>query len=136
MIIVDASVAVKWIQKEEELQNKAIFLLQNHKNKLDEILIPRFLFLEVANALATKSKTKPKHIKLGLKILTEAELIIHSESEEELVQATLLARKYKTTVYDMLYAVIAKNKKLKLITADEKFLAKTKFKFVKLLKDI
>jgi predicted nucleic acid-binding protein len=55
---------------------------------------------------------------------------------EELVDAGVLAKKYKTSVYDMIYAVVAKNKKCALVTADENFVRKTKFKHVKLLRGL
>lgn len=133
MIVVDASVVIKWINRDEQDSDLAYQLLYRHLKKLEEIIVPRLLFYEVANTLATKSKTSKETIKKGLNLLLSSSLIIYPEQDKDLIEASTLAKDYRTSVYDMLYAVIAKKKKTRLITADKRFLEKTKFKFVKLL---
>ncbi|MBI5621043.1 PIN domain-containing protein, partial [Candidatus Gottesmanbacteria bacterium] len=54
---------------------------------------------------------------------------------DDVVKSALLAHKKKTSVYDMLYAVIAKRLGTDLITADDQFVRKTKFSHVKLLSE-
>lgn len=136
MIIVDASVIIKWLFRDEEDSVAAFELYEKHVNKVEEILVPQIIIYEIANVLATKSKIKPKRIKSSMNFIYEANLIIHQEKNDELIQAAILAKKYKTSVYDMVYAVIAKNKKRILVTADENFVKKTKFKHVKLLREL
>lgn len=136
MIIVDSSVAVKWIQEKEEDSDIAFLLATNHRNHTEEILAPDLLYVEIANALATKPTSTPQIIKESLSGIFKLELKPYSLSHEDILKSALLAKRYNTSAYDMLYAVIAKKKKCKLITADEKFVVKTRFKFVKLLKDI
>lgn len=136
MIVVDSSVALKWIKLDEAEREKALLLYRSHIAGKEKITVPRLLFIEAANALATKSHTTQGDIKEGLKFLFNVNLDITKEDDKTLLQAARLAKKYNTSVYDMLYAVVAKKHKTHLITADDNFARKTGFKFVKLLKDI
>jgi len=132
MIIVDASVAIKWIYKETDSET-AVFLLQRHLKQEQNITVPHFLFIEVANVLATKSRYSQQDITEGMKFLSQSHLEIYEIVHEDIIYAAQLAKEYKTSVYDMLYAVIAKRSNCTLITADEKFAQKVKFPFVKVL---
>lgn len=136
MIILDASVVVKWIKQDEEDVDIALSLYISHLKKKENIVVPRLLFYEVANFLATKPRSTSTTIKINLTFLFNSNLTIHIETNEELKEATLLAKEYRTSLYDMLYAVIAKNKKCILVTADENFVRKTKFRHVKLLGEL
>ena len=136
MIVIDASVALKWVKEEEAFREKALILFQKHKSGLDQITVPNLIYIEVANALVTKSSTTNKLIKTALKFIFAANLKNYELSPDTLLDASALARKYNTSVYDMLYAVIAKENKTTLVTADENFIRRTGFKFVKYIKDI
>ena len=133
MIVVDTSVAIKWLIKSEKESEIAYSLYKNHIDGIEKIIIPPLLFIEAANTLATKSNSTEEDIKTGLTFLFEADFEIYNFTLKDLVNAGVLAKKYKTSVYDMLYAVIAKNKKCILVTADENFVKKTKFRHVKVL---
>lgn len=133
MIVVDASIVFKWIKSGEEYREDALVFYRNHLNQSEEVIVPKLLYIEIANAVATKSKSTPKAIREAMDFLSEAQLNIYSEELDDLFEAALLARKHKTSVYDMLYAVIAKRKKAQLITADANFVKKTGFSFVKTL---
>lgn len=135
MIVVDTSVAIKWVSSGEEHSRQARFLLERHKDGREEIVVPYLLFYEVANAFATKSASSQETIRQDLLFLINAGLTVHREEPREIVDAAILAKRYNTSAYDMLYAVIAKAKKAVLITADEKFKAKTKFAYVVLLQE-
>ena len=135
MIVIDASVAIKLINTQEEGGGIAMSLLISHRENKEKIIVPEFLFIEVANYLATKTASTKSSIKRGLEILFRSNFLLYELTENDLIKASLLAKKYKTSVYDMLYAVIAKNKKIKLITADAKFAKKTGFPYVKTLSE-
>lgn len=136
MIVVDASIAIKWIRKEEVNHQEARTLIKRHLAKVDAILVPDLIFYEAANALATKAQI-PSFVALrSITRLNKFGLNLYHPTFEDVHKATKLAKKYETTVYDMLYAVVAKKHKTRLITADDNFLKKTGFKFVKLLKDV
>lgn len=133
MIIVDASIAIKWLNQAEEGSSEALVLYKKHIEKQETILFPQLLLIEVANYLATKTNTSEKNIKDGLQLLFQSHFAIHQPTEEEVIEASVLAKAYHTTAYDMLYAIIAKRKQCVLVTADEKFVLKVTFPFVKTL---
>lgn len=135
-MIVDASVALKWVFKGEEHQDNALLLLKNHNDGKEKIIVPDLFFYEAANTLATKTALSTNEISESLAIIFEANLVVYHPIEKEVLQAAKLAKKHETSVYDMLYAVVAKKHKTRLVTADENFIKKTRFRFVKLLKDI
>ena len=133
MIVIDASVAAKWVLDYEQDTDKALVVLEKHKSLIEEIIVPDLLFYEVANMLATKSRMRSKEMFASLNKIYQAGLKIYYPLEIDVTLAARLAKRYKTSVYDMLYAVVAKNHKVKLITADEQFVKQTGFKFVRLL---
>lgn len=136
MIIVDTSIVIKWLFRDEEDVTAAFDLYEKHVKKVEEITVPQLLFYEVANVLATKSKILQRSIKSSMNFLYGANLVTYQEKHNELVRAASLAKKHKTSFYDMLYAVVAKNKKCMLVTADVNFVEKTKFRHVKLLRGL
>lgn len=136
MIVIDASVAFKLINTQEEGSDKARFLFSQHYKKQNKIIVPSLLYLEVANALVTKAHLTSPVIGEGMKLLNDFDLTIHSFTKNDFAETARLAKQYKTTVYDMLYAVIAKAEHCTLVTADVSFFKKTKFPFVQLLDTI
>lgn len=136
MIVIDASVANKLVLPNEPDYVLAKSILEKHILQTEEILVLDFLFYEVANTLATKSSISAIRMVRSLNQIYAANLKTYRPLEVEVKEAAKLAKKHKTSVYDMIYAVIAKNHKIILITADEKFIKQTGFKWVKLLKDI
>ena len=133
MIAIDTSVAAKWVLEYEQDSDKAFVILEKHKFSVEEIIVPELFFYEIANMLATKSSMTIKEMISALSKIYQANLNIYHPLETDVNEAAKLAKKYKTSVYDMLYAVITKTRKTILITADEQFVKQTKFKFVKLL---
>lgn len=135
MIVIDASVVVKWFQEEKD-SDKARSLQLDHIIGVNSILIPRLLYYELANTFCTKSHLPIKNIQHNFQALFKMKLQIYEEKEMDLMETTLLAKKKDTSFYDMLYAVVAKNKKCDMVTADERFVKATKFPHVKLLSQI
>lgn len=136
MITIDASVVFKWLKsKNEPYHKEALFLLQDHLSNRNRILAPNILFIEIANSLVTKTETTDITVQDDLDYLYKIDLQVVISDTEMIKETARLAKEYKTTVYDMLYAVIAQKHNTLLITADEKFIRKTKFPFVKLLSE-
>ncbi|KKQ53343.1 hypothetical protein A2865_03905 [Candidatus Woesebacteria bacterium RIFCSPHIGHO2_01_FULL_39_17] len=136
MIVIDASVALKWILEKEEYSDKALLIYKDHIEGKETVLVPELLFIEVANTLVTKSQLTIDEVSKGLSFVYKASLNTGGVDEKNILKISRLAKKYSTSVYDMLYAVIAKENKTILVTADEGFIQKTGFKFVKHIKDI
>lgn len=132
-MIIDASVVVKWLNKNELDSDKAFLLYKEHIEGRNQISVPQLLFMEIANYLATNTHTSEANIKKSLNFLYESNLIICTVTEDLLIEAAVLAKKYKTSVYDMIYAVLAQKNNTTLITADSKFANKVNFPFVQTL---
>lgn len=131
MIVLDASVVFKWFKSTgEEHHSKSNQLLKQHLSNKNKIIVPQFLFLEIANALGTKTSTTIETAKKNMRSLYKFNLEVYNTDEKDIVTSLAQAHKHKTSVYDMLYAVVAKRNKCKLITADSKFIEKTKFSHV------
>jgi predicted nucleic acid-binding protein len=135
MIVVDASVIIKWIKSDERDSDAAKSLYLKHVHTTEKIIVPKLLYFEVANYLATKTQFSRDDIRDGMNLIYKAKLEIHEMEMKELILSSIAAKDYKTSVYDMSYAVIAQKYKTVLITADEKFVKATKFPFVKLLSE-
>lgn len=165
MIIVDASVGFKWIFKKNELYLKeAKEILKKHLGQEEEITVPdlffyqlaskpadisspqgvktrlqaefRNSFYEISNTLATKSNIPSRLATRLINKMYSFNLTSVRLTQKQVVKSIQLSKKYSTSVYDVLYAVVAKEKKTVLITADENFILKTGFKFVKYIKDL
>jgi predicted nucleic acid-binding protein len=133
MIVLDASVIAKWIFVEEPYHLEARHLLTRLLAREERIVVPDLLFYEIANTLATKP-TIPSFVAVrSIRSLYEYDLDVHHATADDVIDATRAAKRFGVTVYDMLYAVVAKRMKTVLVTADERFVKKTKFPFVKLL---
>lgn len=135
MVIVDASVAYKWFAKNEENSDLALTILQRHVNGQEKIIVPDLILYELANAWVTKTAISTVKIKANLKDLQDAGLEIESPTFDLMSKAATFARKYRLSVYDAIYAILAKDKRCNLITADKKFVEKINLPFVKLLEE-
>ena len=137
MIVIDTSVALKWVHIEKEKDVEAAnSLLTNHLSEIEKIIVPDLFFYEATNALTTKTELPQQATIKLIKKIYGYNLNVYQPNLDDLLQTSKLAKKHKTSVYDMLYAVVAKKHKTTLITADEKFIKKTKFKFVKHIKEV
>ena len=56
MIVLDSSVALKWIFADEEGADHAMRVRDEHVSGKNEIVVPSLFFYEIANVLATKVK--------------------------------------------------------------------------------
>lgn len=136
MVIVDTSVSYKWFATEEIYADQALNILQRHLNGEERICIPDFMLLELANAWSTKSKLTLRKVKINLKDFEKVDVEIEPVSLDLIQKAIHFSRKYRVTVYDAIYAVLAKEKKCSLITADDRFAEKVGMVFVRKLKDV
>ena len=60
MIVLDASVALKWIFGEEEGEERARLYKEGHVNGKETVAVHSLFFYEIANVLATKTKLSTK----------------------------------------------------------------------------
>lgn len=126
MIVVDASVVNKFFLPYEDGRDKALSILKKHIQKIDEIIVPDLLFYEVANTLATKTTIPQDQISKALTKLDKIKLNTFHPTIDYIKRAAIFAKQHNVSVYDAVYAILAKEKKCNLITADKKFVLQTK----------
>jgi predicted nucleic acid-binding protein len=114
-IVVDASVAVKWVV-EERFSDRARRLAKF------ELHGPDLLWIECANILwkkATKGDLTGRQASRALTELRGAPVII-SAAEALLEKALAIATGLSYPVYDCIYLALAQERKMPLLTADER----------------
>ena len=136
MIILDASVILKMIFEEQDT-NIALQLRENHITGKEKMAAPELLYYELANVLATKTPLSVKSSSSALAEIFNLEIETYTLGVEEFLSSINLSNKYKISVYDASYMILAKRLNCNFITADVKLVKKTKdLKFVRLLNDI
>lgn len=133
MIIVDTSVAFKWFNTKEEGFDQALIILEQHLSKRETIFVPSLLFYEITNAWTTKTSLDEATIKNNLKLLGKYSLETLNLGTPLFQKSVDFARKYKTSVYDAVYAVLAQEKKCYLVSADQRFVERVHLPFIKTL---
>ncbi len=121
MIILDASVINKIFLPIEEGRNKAKQIIERHINKLEQVIVPDLLYYEIANTLVTKTQVPVSTVLKALKRLYSFNFEVFHPLEKDMRKISKFAKKYKISVYDASYAVLAQEKRCNLVTADQKF---------------
>ncbi|MFL4975978.1 MAG: type II toxin-antitoxin system VapC family toxin [Microvirga sp.] len=123
MLVVDASVAVKWFVREQGYE-RAVAL----SREANRLAAPDRLLLEVANVLLRKAKQREitsQQARLGVTQLPAmVETLIPSAVLLE--EAFALAEQLDHSVYDCAYLACARHLEAPLLTADEVFAAKVR----------
>lgn len=121
ILVVDASVAVKWFSREED-HARAVTVA----NRASHIIAPDFVILETLNVIWKQRRRN----ELTQAQATEARVLM-TNYFDKLVPATALsaqtfslAAEMDHSVYDCAYLACALAENCQLVTADEKFAAK------------
>lgn len=122
-VVVDASIAVKWLLQ-ERYSHEADEMLAFWENDRTRVTGPHLLPVEVSNALYKRSELGD--ISLATAVQLEAEFL---ESAIELVQSaslhlraiSLAAQLQQNAVYDAHYLALAESLDCDLWTADQRF---------------
>lgn len=123
-VVVDASVAVKWLppHDQEPLAAEARVLLAQWANGQIHFLAPDLLWAEVANVLwksVRQKRSTASDARAALLLLCQQDLLTVS-SEPYIDLALGIALQHGRTVYDGLYIALAVSSHSQLVTADEK----------------
>jgi predicted nucleic acid-binding protein len=122
-LVIDASVAVKWFVSEEA------------SDKADEIsasdytlLAPRLIMTEVANAFARKATQKLiTPLEAMEYVRTLPQFLAGLLDVNDLIESALQnAYSHRHPIYDFIYLEAARRRDTRMVTADEKFIAKVK----------
>ena len=122
-LVIDASVAVKWFVSEEG------------SDKADEVsasdytlLAPRLIVIEVANALARKAIQKLiTPLEAAEYVRTLPQFLAGLLDVEDLIEPALEnACSHRHPIYDFVYLEAARRRDTRMLTADQKLIAKVK----------
>ena len=120
MLVIDASIAVKWVV-EEEGTPQALALRQREK-----LIAPELLVAECANILwkkAARDELSREEALLAAKLLQSAEIEL-LPMRPLFETATGLAIELDHPAYDCIYLALAVENDCPFVTADERFLRK------------
>lgn len=126
MIVLDSSVALKWIFADEDGAVHALRVRVEHISGKNEIAVPSLFFYEIANVLATKVKLSAEEALEAFRLISAFEFNVHELESPEYLEAMTLAMKYGVSVYDASYHLLASRLGCRFLTADRKFWEKVK----------
>ena len=133
MIVLDASVVLKWIF-DDEAGARAARLKDAHVVGHEIVAVPDLLFYEIGNVLTTKTRLSEAAIAEVFSFLWDFSLERFDLGLEEFQGGLALSRKYKITLYDAAYIELSRSLKCTFVTADKKLYEKVKsIKTVELL---
>lgn len=120
MKLVDASVAIQWLVREAGT-DKALALPQT-----GTLIAPDLLWTEVANGLWRKAGKGDIDAATALAVMPVLDAMIDERvSSSQVVCAALaLSMDLQHPVYDCVYLVIARNRNIPLVTADQRLINK------------
>jgi predicted nucleic acid-binding protein len=121
MIVLDSSVALKWIFADEAGAEHAERIRDEHVSGKNEIAVPSLFFYEIANVLATKVKLSEGEALEAYELISAFECNVHELDNSEFTEAMAFAMKHKVSVYDAGYHVLASRLGCHFLTADRKF---------------
>jgi predicted nucleic acid-binding protein len=134
MIVLDASVILKWLFDDEDGGVSAARLKDAHVAGHEIVAAPDLLFYEIGNVLATKTRLSEAAVAEAFSLLWEFSLERFDLGLEEFQGGLNLSRKFKITLYDAAYVELSRRLKCPFITADKKLYEKVKsIKSVELL---
>ncbi|MBI2552517.1 type II toxin-antitoxin system VapC family toxin [Candidatus Uhrbacteria bacterium] len=123
MVVVDASVALKWFLPEEGAP-EAMTILNDHVFGREEIFVPDILFYEIVNALRYKPDLDNPAVEKFIEVLSWFELKRIGTDEQFLKEILQVAREFDISGYDAAYAALARIFNCSLITADTRLAQK------------
>ena len=126
MIVLDASVALKWIFGEEEGGEKARLYKEGHVTGREKVAVHGLFFYEIANVLATKTRLTTKDAAEAFSLIWNFDLEVFSLGLDEFLEGMILSRQYGITVYDAAYVVLARRLSCPFVTSDRSLYKKAK----------
>jgi predicted nucleic acid-binding protein len=120
-LVIDASVAVKWFVSEEASDKADEVSASDHT-----LLAPRLIMTEVADALARKAMQKLiTPLEAAEYVRTLPQFFTGLIDVEDLIEPALQnACSYMHPIYDFVYLEAARRRNTRMLTADQKFLAR------------
>lgn len=130
-IVIDASVAAKWLLPDED-HPQAELIKKDFAGRELSVAVPMFIFYEINNLLksaVSSNRIKPQEAIDLYKSFLDIEFTVHSL--KHLFLPTLnLALKLNISSYDASYIVLAEYLQISFFTADEKLVKKANNQYV------
>jgi predicted nucleic acid-binding protein len=122
VIVVDASVALKWVFVDEELTASANALLEDYVEGRVDLITPNLFPYEIIGGINVAVDRGRITEALGYRAIHYiTSLGIELRGFEDLVEPTFrMAREYGLTAYDCAYLALAEKEKCDLVTGDRK----------------
>ncbi len=121
MIVLDASVALKWIFSGEDGAADALAIRDDHISGKNEIAVPPLFFYEVANVLATKVRLPAPEAQAAFRLFWDFDFQVYDLGADDFLEAVLISHNHRISVYDACYLVLALRLGCGMATADRKF---------------
>jgi predicted nucleic acid-binding protein len=126
MIVLDSSVALKWIFADEAGAEHAAQVRDEHISGKNEIAVPTLFFYEIANVLATKVKLSTEEALEAFQLISAFEFNQYELDTAGFMEAISLSKQYRVSVYDASYHQLAIQLGCRFLTADRRFWEKVK----------
>jgi predicted nucleic acid-binding protein len=124
MIVLDASVILKWIFGDENGGDKARLYRDRHVSGEEIVAVHDLFFYEISNVLATKIKLSRNAAVEAFSLIWKFDLEIFSCGLDEFSEGIGLSKRYGISLYDAAYIVLARKLKCSFVTADRKLFEK------------
>lgn len=124
MIVLDASVVLKWILRDEDGATRALEFRERHLSGTETIAVPELLFYEVGNTMVWSRRLTDQEAEASWEGLRAVALDVYSLRSHGMLRAMALARNGGLSVYDATYIALAERLECDLVTADIKLARK------------
>lgn len=121
MIVLDASVALKWIFVDQDGAEDALAIRNEHISGENEVAVPSLFFYEIADVLATKVRLSASEAQAAFRLFSDFELQVCDLDADDFLEAVRISHNNRISVYDACYLVLALRLGCRLATADVKF---------------
>ena len=135
LLILDASVAVKWFTI-EPLRDKALIIRDKYVDGELDLEAPSLLYYEVANALRYNPRFGIEEVRSAVRALEDLAITIYDFKGELASRAVELAYRFGITVYDAAYVALAAMRNATLYTPDKEVVVKVSSENVKHLSEV
>jgi len=130
MVVLDASIILKWLLTEEGSE-RALLFRERHIKGEERIAVPSLLFYEIANVLRYSEGFSDEAVLTLFETIKDIELSAIHPPFSDFEETIIYARSKQISVYDAAYVVLARNLECDLITADRRLVKATGESFVK-----
>src|SRR3989338_1693755 len=135
MVVLDASVILKWFIPEKDRES-ALRFRDAHAQAREQVIVPLLLFYEIANVIRYRKQLPDQELISVFDILNSLEITALPPSFAEIGEAALYARQKNISVYDAVYVVLAGRLGCNFITADKRLAVSVAEPFVKIIDEV